>query len=42
MAELADALDSKSGSFGSVGSTPTLGTIFKCGNSNARFSSNDT
>lgn len=27
MAELADALDSKSGSFGSVGSTPTLGTI---------------
>ena len=26
MAELADALDSKSGSFGSVGSTPTLGT----------------
>lgn len=29
MAELADALDSKSGSFGSVGSTPTLGTITK-------------
>ncbi len=29
MAELADALDSKSGSFGSVGSTPTLGTIIR-------------
>ena len=27
MAELADAPDSKSGSFGSEGSTPSLGTI---------------
>ena len=29
MAELADALDSKSGSFGSVGSRPTLGTMLR-------------
>ena len=28
MAELADALDSKSGAFGRVGSTPTLGIFF--------------